>query len=172
MSQNDQVFWSNHYPGFQPDSALVLTSNVQFKRFTKRDSLQYSLEELKKMGERKEIARKLYYEDSYPLNADSVYRRFYQKSFWVSASRANLDFFILFKTGSCNSYPINRCRPVYRDCVVYYKDGKQVFALKICRSCDAVASTPSKENAKCIANDMQAINDYFIKTGIANLWED
>lgn len=62
----------------------------------------------------------------------------------------------VFPTDSCADYSRTRCFPIYRDILVFYKNGIAVSVLKLCFSCKAacfVSSNGEKdEKAKCLSN--------------------
>ncbi len=64
----------------------------------------------------------------------------------------------IFPTTSCESYSVTRCGAIYRDILVFYKDGVPISVLKICFSCKAICFVSSNgeqdKNAKCLANPL------------------
>lgn len=62
----------------------------------------------------------------------------------------------VFPTNSCESYTIARCGAIYRDILIFYKDGIAVSVLKICFSCKKICFVSKNgeqdKNAKCLSN--------------------
>jgi hypothetical protein len=65
----------------------------------------------------------------------------------------------VFPIDSCENYAITRCgNPIYRDILIFYKNGIAVSVLKVCFSCKATCFVSKNEeqdpNAKCLSNPL------------------
>jgi hypothetical protein len=54
---------------------------------------------------------------------------------------------------SCESVIVNRCPAVYRDFLVFYKNGKVTQYLAVCTHCTHILSLPNKHHINCLANN-------------------
>jgi len=82
----------------------------------------------------------------------------------------------VFPTNSCETYAVTRCGAVYRDILVFCKDGVPISVLKICFSCKATSFVSSNgeedKNAKCLSNplSLKEIAKEWIRRGWIDLF--
>jgi hypothetical protein len=138
--------WDEFFPGVQPDSILLLSTNKQSAKL---------------------------HEETFPLADFSSYMNLYELKKHIQDKKEIESIVKLFPRDTCTTYPHSRCLPNFRDCVVFYKKGKPCSAMKICFECEAVVSTPATDNARCLADEkyLQPIREKWIAVGMYDLFK-
>jgi hypothetical protein len=146
--------WQTYFPGTAVDSILLLSTNkYQSTPLTEEDSLRMSTAALNKVAVFNAKVDRAFTEKEFPLHDFSDYLTIYELKKSIKKTEEVKRIVQLFPKDTCSTYPVSRCSPLYHDCVVFYKGGKAIAALKMCFSCFDVTSTKASYAAKCLANE-------------------
>ena len=105
-----------------------------------------------------QLDKEIYYADEvFPFEDLTLLKASYFEKRATLADTSEIQQLVqVFPTTSCESYTVTRCGAIYRDILVFYKNGVPISVLKICFSCKATCFVSSNgeqdKNAKCLSN--------------------
>lgn len=119
-------------------------------------------EDAEKVDTTKDVSQNLeiyFRNDEFPFDNPAPLLESYFEKRAVLTDVSDIQHLIqVFPTTSCETYTVTRCGAVYRDILIFYKNGVVVSVLKICFSCKATCFVSSNgeqdKNAKCLSNPL------------------
>ncbi|WP_375558858.1 hypothetical protein ACE193_14080 [Bernardetia sp. OM2101] len=108
-----------------------------------------------------QLDQEIYYRDEiFPFDNLKILTESYFEKRAILIDNSDIQNLVqVFPIDSCESYPVWRCgSPIYRDILVFYRNGIPISVLKICFSCTTTCFISSDrqidKNAKCLANSI------------------
>ncbi|WP_338763701.1 hypothetical protein WAF17_20255 [Bernardetia sp. ABR2-2B] len=86
--------------------------------------------------------------NSYHFDLDDYqgYVNHYEKQYSITDSTEIKEFVSLFyERNDCTEIEQISCIPIFREVVIFFKDGKPFFAMKICFGCNKIATTSPRD---------------------------
>ncbi len=164
FAQTDSVFvWQNYLPKSVVDSIVILSTDT-FE--VKRSSELYKIASQQVKGEkdRKERiksemikldwslrshndkAQKMLNWGKFDLNDYQEYVNYYEKQYSITDSTDIKNIVSLFyERNDCEEVEQIFCIPIFREIVIFFKDEKPFFAMKICFGCNKIATTSPRD---------------------------
>ncbi len=148
------------------------------------DSVQWyfggiAKENAEKIDTTKNVSQNLeiyFLNDDFPFDNSAPLLENYLEKRAVLKEEADIQQLIqVFPITSCESYAVTRCHTVYRDILIFYKNGTPVLVLKVCFTCKKVCFVSNNgeqdENAKCLSNhsSLKAITREWVRRGWIDL---
>ncbi|WP_291726002.1 hypothetical protein [Bernardetia sp.] len=114
--------------------------------------------------------------DDFPFqDATPLLKKYFEKRATITETSDIQELIKVFPSNSCEKYAVSRCGAIYRDILVFYKNGVAVSVLKICFSCKKVCfvsrNGEQDKNAKCLSNPLsiKEIAREFVRRGWIDL---
>lgn len=129
----------------------------------KVDSVQWYYGGITKEDAEKSVSTKdlshYFVNDEFPFdNPNPLLETYFEKRAVLKEDADMQKLIHVFPTTSCETYAASRCSAIYRDILIFYKDGVAVSVLKICFSCKEVCFVSKNgeqdKNAKCLSNPL------------------
>ncbi|WP_291726217.1 hypothetical protein [Bernardetia sp.] len=159
FAQSDSVFvWENYLPQSEVDSIVVLSTdtleildnddfvfNPPKKRLSKKKKSKLISQKWLEFQEYKERRNDLIMSYEFDLNNYQEYVSHYEKQYSIIDSGEIKRFTSLFFETNCEEYEQVMCLPIFREIVIFFKDGNPFFAMKICFGCNKIATTSPRD---------------------------
>lgn len=162
FAQTDSVFvWENYLPKSEVDSILILSTDTleivkEGKGFF--ENLYKNIKGSKKkrqkiisqrwegyQAHKKKINTMLTY-GKFNLNNYQEYVNHYEKQYSITDSTDIKNIVSLFyERNDCTEVEQLFCIAKFREIVIFFKDGKPFFAMKICFGCKSIATTSPRD---------------------------
>lgn len=164
FAQTDSVFvWKNYLPKSEVDSIVILsTDTFEVKRNYEITKMAMQQVKGKRKREEKIRQKRILIEQSlkphnekaermlvygkFDLNNYQEYVNHYEKQYSITDSTDIKKFVSLFyERNDCVEVEYSSCAIKFREIVIFFKDGKPFFAMKICFGCYKIATTSPRD---------------------------
>ncbi len=162
FAQTDSVFvWENYLPKSEVDSIVILSTDTLEIVKEGRDFFENLYKNIKGSKKKRQKIRtqrwEAYLAHKKKINTMLTYGRFdlnnyqeyvdiYEKQYSITDSTDIKNIVSLFyERNDCVEVVQIMCIPKFREIVIFFKDGKPFFAMKICFGCTHIATTSPRD---------------------------